>query len=210
MSRNFDFAYAHQAPHPDIAYPLNAKSETINVGDPLVLTTDSDETTGSTPVARVLLAADVSASYQEGGATAGIYGFAAASAVTDASGVASSAPAYANKLASAEPTLQVPTYGASIDVDPNIGYTRIKTFVAHPHIVFRGKLGGGGTTTASAALIGTSAGIDIASGVFTVDTSESVKPLTIVGWDQSNPAYVFFTVKPAYCQALTGVLYTSQ
>lgn len=211
MTGNFRAVYAQPGlgTIPRAAY-LNGKSTTIQGGHPVVITTNATYTTASNPVVRSLVAADVSASYQEGGSTAGILGFACHDAQTTSGGVASTQFVYSLKGASAEPTLALPSYGMGQPADGNIGYTNIMVWLALPGTVFRGKLGGGGTTTASNLLVNVAAGIDISGTTYTVDTSESVKPLVIIGWDPSATGYVYFQVKAAYCQILTGVDFTSQ
>lgn len=189
---------------------LNGKSTTIQAGHPVVITTNATYTTSSYPVVRSLVAGDISASYQEGGSTAGILGFSLEDYVTTSGGVDSTQFVYSAKAGAAEPVLVIPSYHAGVPVDPTILYTKMMVALALPGVVFRGKLGGGGTTTATEALVNTKAGIDLNAGVYTVDTSESVKPLTIIGWDVNNTAYVYFEVQQTYCQLTTGVNYSSQ
>lgn len=214
-SQNFEFAYhLGGGKQGDIGYALGAKSAVTNPFDPVVLTTAAAQTTSSNPVARKLLAADVTASYLEGGAKAGIYGFAGQEHYSNSSGVASTQAVPSSISAAGQPILPLPNYGAGIDADPTIGYSRLKIYLATPENVFKGKLGGGGDLTATNAHKNTKAGIDISgsgsTAIYTVDTSESVKPLIIIGFDEVDPTWVYFTVDPLYCQSRTGVNYSTQ
>lgn len=206
---NFEYAYNRNGKVPFIEYALNAKSATVKAGDPLVRSYHADISTASNPVVRRLTAADITADYLQT-AKAGIYGFAAHDFITNSSGVPSTPTSYANKAASADPIYALPSYGSGLAVDPTISYGQAKVYVATPDMVFRGKLGGGGTTTMSNVLVGTLAGIDIAAvTTFTIDTSEPDKVIIIVGWDQIDTAYCYFSVVGEYCQALNGVNYST-
>ncbi len=213
MPQNFEPARRADGRAPLIRYYIGHKSAVDNVGDPLVLTTAAAETTSSYPVARKLLAADVTASYLQGGVIGGLLGFLAASYYSTSGGAPTSQPAAGSASAAGQPVLQIPQYGAGIPVDENISYGKMKVWVADDSAEFWGKLGGGGTTTATAALVGTRAGIDISgsgsTAIFTVDTSESSKPLQITGWDPLDTTRVKFKVLKSF-QQIEGVPYTSQ
>lgn len=197
---------------PKLTHKLNGKSRTLYGFDPVVLSSHSGVISASSgPAIRHLAAADVSASYQEGGANAGVFGFLASEGGTvDSSGIMGTRPVPSSKLSTKEPNFMMPTYAFGLTPDPNTGYTLVPVYYAIPGIQFKCKLGGGGTLVGSNALIGTKAGIDISGTTFTLDTSETVKPLNIVDWDPNDTTYVWAEVDVDYCQYLTGVNYTTQ
>ena len=206
MAQTIEFAYNKLTGRPDVAWIANAKSSTINAGDPVVISTKSTLNTASMPVARSLLAADISASLQEGGSTCGVYGVAAFYAKTDANGVANSQDVYSGKKASAEPILALPSIGAGHQPESTNSYTKLKVFLFTPNNVFWGKLK---TGSASSASINARVGLDLTSTTYTVDTAASLKTATIVGWDPSDTTKVLFTMDSAYCQSITGVNFST-
>jgi hypothetical protein len=176
---------------------LNGKSTTIQGGEPVILVTDAALTTASNPVLRSVVADDI-ADFADS-PVIGFMGFALHDAVTDSSGFAGTQNVYASKASAAEPRRVIPSYGAGQPMDPNISYSTMMVALAYPGTIFRGKLKSG---TASNLLLGL-AGLDLTAGVYTVDPSATTKIFSVVGWDPSNTAYVYFEVISTYCQILS-------
>lgn len=186
------------------------KSVDLVSGDIVVLTTVSAKTTSSTPVIRPLLAADIAALYQDGsGNVCGIFGIAQHTQSTNSSGIVATQPSVTNVAASARPIYALPGVSAGYEVDPNVGFSLDNPIIADDTTLFRANLV---TGTATSAIVGTLAGVDLTSGVYTVSTSATTKIFTIEDIDDQDPngTAVYVRVLPAFQQYSTGFPYTAQ
>lgn len=217
----FAYAVGGQVGVPDLIQGLlaggSAGGVTINYGDMVVRTTKSTLTANAVPVFRTLLAADVTATYQQGGNIAGIYGMGMEDVTTNSSGQATSPPALGG-IATGGQVVYPYGYDGLQAVDSNTSRSYTRVLEATGNMVFAAKL-----TTASAvgspALIQTAAALTLTGTnptVFTVDTTGgSTNCIEIVGINTSDSNYglhgceVFFVVLPTYRQGTTNVLYTS-
>lgn len=186
-------------------------------GDVVCQTQKSTLTASGITVMRMLLAADVTAVYKEGTPVAGVYGIALDSARTNGSGQVTGIPAPGGISTGNQVIYPGPGGGGyNIDGATSRQYGRVAAFM--PNQFYRGKLKTG--TNATHALDGTLAGFSLStsSGVttYTIDPAATTKILRIVRPDEQDTAYnadagvVIFQVLEAYCQALTGVVYSTQ
>ena len=218
----FGYASAGQVGVPNIVQALlaggSAGGVTIYNGDFVVKTTKSTLTANVVPVVRTLLAADVTATYQQTGAIAGIFGLALEDVTTNPSGQATSPPAIGG-IATGGQVVYPYGYDGLQAVDPNTlrNYTRV--IEATGAMVFAIKLSAA-SAVGTPALVGTSAALLLTTvnGIttFNVDTTNATTAvLQIVGINTSDPLYgakgceVFCLVLPAYRQGTTNVLYSS-
>lgn len=199
----------------------------IQAGDVICLTQVAALTSGGNTVGRMLLAADVTAVYKEGTPVAGIYGTARDSSASNASGVSQSPP----PLGGVQTSAAIPypySYAGTMPPDDATGRSQLSVDVFFPGQIFGGALyPGGGAVTVQHQYDETLAGIKLttASGVTTyqVDVGATTKCLRIIAPNMQDPLYntlvatsatfgceVFFEVLEAYCQALTGVPYSTQ
>lgn len=217
----FGYANAGQVGVPFIIQALlaggSAGGVTVYSGDAVVKTTKSTLTANVVPVIRTLLAADVTATYQQGGSIAGIWGMACEDVTTNSSGQAIQSPTLGN-IATGGSVIYPYSYDGLQAVDSNTVRSYTRVIQATGNMVFAAKL-----TAASAvgtpALITTNAALTLtgtAPTTFTVDTTGgSTNCIQIVGINTSDPNYgahgceVFFVILPTYRQGDTGVLYTS-
>ena len=192
-------------------FPM-AKSTAFNYGDVLVLTTVSALTTSSAQVLRPLLAADITAAYQDGSAhVCGIHSICPYTETTNSSGIVATQPSVTNVAAAARPIYALPGVSAGYAVDPNIGHSLLNPIIADSQTWFRAPLLAS-IGAATAAMVGATAGIDLTSGIFTVDTGATTKILEIVKIADGDPAgnIVYVRVLPAFQQNLTAYPYTAQ
>ena len=186
------------------------KSVDLILGDIVVLTTVSAKTTSAMPVLRPLLAADIAALYQDGsGNVCGIFGVATHTHSTNSSGIVATQPSVTNVAASARPIYALPGVSAGYEVDATNGFSLDTPVIADDQTLFYARLL---TGSASNILTGTQAGIDLTSGVYTVNTSATTKIFTIEGYDPQDPfdTAVYVRVLPAFQQYSTGFPYTAQ
>lgn len=221
---------------PDVRPALLANSLTgtgtppaaaLQAGDVLALTQVSALTSSGNTVVRMLLAADVTAVYKEGTPVAGVYGIARDAASSNASGVAQQPP----PLGGVQTSAAIPypySYAGTMPPDDATGRSQLSVNVFFPGQIFGGNLyPGGGAVTVQHQYDETLAGFKLvtASGVTTyqVDVGATTKILRIIAPNTQDPLYntlvattaangceVFFEVLEAYCQALTGVVYSTQ
>jgi hypothetical protein len=150
---------------------LLAANQTINVGDPMVMTNVS----GANRL-RKLTAADVTANLSVSGSVAGIWGIAIATAVTDANGFSGGSNPPSGVSAGAYPIFPLPNYSDSIDVDPVTGVSRIGVAMASNKFDVRAATSGtvtGNTSNTSATLTITavSTGISLTIGSLVTGTN---------------------------------------
>jgi hypothetical protein len=188
-------------------------------GEPVVLTTKSTLTSGGIAVTRQLLAADKTAHYKEGTPVAGILGISEYDCATDANGVINANVPPAGVTPGASVTYNFPSMAQGIPPDSATNRSRVQIYLAGTQNVFVGALD---SATASHALDGTLAGLILttASGVttYTIDTGAAAADqcLVIIKPDESDSLYnaakgrVFFQFIPTFCQAITGVSYSTQ
>jgi hypothetical protein len=196
----------------------------LNYGDLIVLTTKSTLTANSVPVARMLLAADVTASYEEGGNICGVLGVMITSQTsTSATGVAgASSNAYPGGTIYPLPNDSA-RYPAYIQAS---GRSVLRVAVASDNVFVAALYTGGGSVTLGDQYNNTLAGLNLSttSGVttYTVNTGAAVKCLTIIGPVIDQPGYntlvaqnaagplVYVKFLGAYAQNLIGYNYSSQ
>jgi len=204
---------------PPTAPYLLGKSQTIYAGDVVCLTTNATYSASTIPVQRDLLAADVSANYQQGGSNVGVLGFCMDDVIVNSNYQATTGPAFGG-VANGSQVIYPYTYDGLIAVDPNTtrGYGRVCLF--DQENIYAAKLSAASAAgtlalvnTLAAFLLTTSGGIT----TYTIDTTgASTNILRIVGVNTSDPLYgavgceVFFQILGAYEQSLTGLQYTSQ
>ena len=139
------------------------------------------------------------------GGNAGIYGVWESGDVdTNSSGLITATPSTGGVIFGS------PNYSAGLTIDRDSTRVNGRVIVATPDTIFRGKLNSG---TASSALVGEACGLTLAtsSGVTTYTINQTAPLIgNITGYDQNDNTFVFFTVQPAYCQVLTGIVYTAQ
>jgi hypothetical protein len=194
----------------------------VQATDIVVLTTKSTLTSNAIPVVRMLLAADITALYQNGsGGICGLLGSAADDMISNSSGLAQAPP---TSLGGS----QFPGSYASLQyTDPQVGRSqgRVQVFDSN-HFQLTPLYTGGGSVTLLGQYDGTLAGINISvtSGVttYTIDPNATTKCVAIYQANRSDPNWgklvaqnaagpgVFWTVLPQYQQFLTKVNYTAQ
>jgi len=189
-------------------YEVCADSTTAQAGDPVVKTTNSSLTTSSVPVFRPVLAADISALYKESSSVCGILGFNCDYWKTDSSGVANTPNTPSTKSGSAEPVRPAPTLASIVPNDPTTTYAMSGVYYMQPGVRARVKVKS--TVTPSAAIVGTTAGIDLTSGVYTLDTAATTKIFLITDWYSNDLTTVEVELLPAYQQLALGNNYSSQ
>lgn len=168
---------------PKIIYMPIGKSKTIAQGDALIRTTVAGATTGGKPVVRILTATDITTNaYIETAVTIGTIGVSLVDAVADSSGYAGTRVVPSGPAAASGVIYGLPTYPAGLAADAD-GFSMIPVALWGEGNRFRVKLKSG---TASQALVGTKAGIDLTSGVFTIDTAATTKTHKIVAWDDQD------------------------
>lgn len=199
----------------------------IQAGDVICLTTVAALTSSGNVVGRMLLAADVTAVYKEGTPVAGIYGMARDSSASNASGVAQAPP----PLGGIQTSAAIPypySYAGTMPPDDATGRSQLSVDVFYPGQIFAAPLyPGGGAVTVQHQYDDTLAGLRLSTtaGVTTylVDVGATTKILRIIAPNMQDPLYntlvatsatfgceVFFEVLETYCQALTGVPYSTQ
>lgn len=199
----------------------------MQAGDVVALTTASALTASSQVVSRMLLAADVSALYQDGsGNVCGVLGVCADSFTTNASGVAGAPPALGAVTSGAAINypLSVPAMQGN---DSSTGRSFMRVHLFRPGQRFKGRLyTGGGSVTLTHQYDNTLAGFNLStsSGVttYTVSPAATTKCLTIIGPVLDDPLYgqlvaqnspgpwVIFEVLPSFSQSDTGFNYSAQ
>lgn len=218
----FAYAVAGQVGVPDIVQALlaggSAGGVTIYNGDFTVKTTKTTLTANVVPVLRTLLAADVTATYQQTGSIAGIFGAACEDVTTNGSGQAIQSPALGG-IATGGQVIYSYGYDGLQAVDPNTSRSYTRVIEATGNMVFGIKLSAAsaiGTpallTTSAALLLTTTNGVTN----FQVDTTNATTAvLVIVGINTSDALYgqkgceVFCQVLATYRQGTTNVLYTA-
>lgn len=192
---------------------------TLQPGDFVALTTNASLATSSTPVVRMLLAADKTAHYEEGGVRAGVLGIYDSQVNTNSSGVVM-AQQSAGGVITRTPGM------ASMNPLHPCGHAQDTIVVATADTVFEMNLAtAAASQTALAALRGTLGGITLSttSGVttYTVNTTDTGEDLMleIVDVDISDPnlkrVFVRFlgtglTPTGSYMQYDTGTNYSTQ
>lgn len=193
----------------------------LQAGDLVVRTTKSTLTSGGYPVIRMLLAADKTADYKEGGTTAGILGIIAYGVSGNGSGQATGGPSPA-PLAAAGADL-TPNFSSIAQGDPQDSITNrswLRIIYANEQNIFRIA-----TTTmlASPLAIGTQVALTLstASGVTTYTVNQTtigagnLAVATVVGVDTTDLLYgqagghVFIKFLPAFCQINTALNYST-
>lgn len=196
----------------------SAGGVTVYSGDFVVRTTKSTLTANAVPVVRTLLAADVTAVYQQGGSIVGILGAAEEDVTTNGSGQAIQSPALGG-IATGGQVIYPYGYDGLQAVDPNTSRSYTRVTQATNGMVFGIKLSAA-SAAGTPALIGTTAALLLTTtnGItnFQVDaTKATTAVLQIVAINTSDPLYgavgceVFCVVLPTYQQALTALVYTS-
>ena len=195
---NFEFASNAAFPRADKRYFPCKASTTFNLGDPVVLTTESS-----------LAVLQPATSGNIGTLSYGFMGFAAVNGTTDSSGIMGAQIVPSGVSAAAAITYNIPQYGFGQAVDAGSGRSLLQIFLANSQNEFWGKLKTASSTVAAAELlVGKDAGFDLTSSVYTVDQSTSnTKCLVIIGYDPNDLTRVKFRVKSAYQQLNIGTTY---
>jgi hypothetical protein len=194
----------------------------VQATDIVCLTTATALTSNAIPVLRMLLAADITALYQNGsGGICGILGSAADDMISNASGYAQAPPTSLGGF-------QSPGSYASLQyTEPQVGRSQGRVQVFTSNHGFRMALyTGGGAITLTGQYNNTLAGIHISttSGTttYTIDPNATTKCVQIVAADIGDPLYdtlvaqnaagphVYVKILPAYQQFNTGVNYSAQ
>jgi hypothetical protein len=203
----------------------SAGGVTMNGGDLVVktikstLTANAPGTSTPVPVLRTLLAADVTATYQQGGSICGIFGAIEEDVTTNGSGQATSPPAFGGIATGGQ--VQYPYGQAGLNqVDPLTARGQVRVLQATGANVYGIKLSAA-SAIGTPALIGKSVALlltTLSNGqtLFQVDTTNATTAvLEIVGINTSDPNYgaagceVFCVVLPTYRQGDLGVYYSS-
>lgn len=196
----------------------SAGGVTISYGDFVVRTTKSTLTANAVPVVRTLLAADVTAVYQQGGSIVGILGAAEEDVITNSSGQAIAPAAIGNISTGGQVNYPYGLDGLQAP-DPNTGRNYTRVIQATNGMIYGIKLSAA-SAAGTLALVGTTAALLLTTvgGIttFTVDTTKATTAvLQIVDVNTSDPLYgsvgceVFCVVLPTYQQGLTNLVYTS-
>jgi hypothetical protein len=217
-------AYNNPIGLPVVQYKPIGKSISIPMMVPVVLTTYTTWTTSSQPVLRLLTTADTLTATghyytcdHSTGVVAGIAGFAAVPAYSDAYGVANvqDQPTLTGILAASVPILTTPSMPYTLEPDPLNGFSLVPVIDPGKGNIFVGTPSHTGvamTAAQKAGLVSGLAGFYVSSGVFTVDLDANTLAtggiLSIVKYDKDNNL-VHFTVNPLYNQLSNGVAYTA-
>lgn len=190
-----------------------AKSTAYVAGDLIVVSTYSSLTDNSMSVARPLLAGDISANYKLADTTtmAGILAFALHTESANASGIIATQPSVTNVAAAARPIYALPGYGAGMEVEGTNGHSQLQFGLIDSQTILRmallGSLG-----AATSAHIDALAGVDLTSGLYTVDTGATDKCFKIVDIDDQAPEgnIVYVRLLETFQQNLVGVPYAAR
>lgn len=215
-------------------YPVGI-SQTEYEGDIAVLTkntTVAQLSSVTMPSVRSLLAADITASYQDGsGNICGILGIAQANFKSDANAQATGTAVNPTNISS-QVILAAPSVASVNPQESTQGRSLVTVYTADPQENrFYGQLWQ--NTTVNASLVGTQVGIKISTltnqaAYFFLDSAASVKIAVITRVDETDPlfnqtvsanvantthnprAWVEVQFLPAYVQELTGFQYSAQ
>lgn len=191
---------------------------TMYSGDFVVKTIKTTLTANVVPVLRTLLAADVTATYQQTGAICGIFGAIEEDVTTNSSGQATSPPAFGGIATGGQVVYPYGQAGLN-PVDSNTGRGQVRVLQATGSNIYGIKLSAA-SAVGTLALIGKQVALLLTttSGVtlFQVDTTNATTAvLEIVGINTSDPNYglagceVFCTVLSTYRQGDLGIYYST-
>jgi len=198
----------------------NAPPGAIYAHDLCVLTTNTNLTAGGIPVVRPLLQADITNTYQQGGANAGVLGVFTEDIVTNASGQIFAQPTF-GITQPVQVVFSMPAPSGRMPPEAATGRHHVNVIVSTSANIFKGRLAPNYAAGATHALDGTTAGIQIVTtnGVSTyyVDPAATTKILTILKPDETDRAYnvasgsglVFFQFLPTYSQYVNGLNYST-